>query len=86
MDHCASCTMVKRPGRGITGSHKATPTIKETALASTKNTTGVNQVNESIKNMGEQLENVRVMARNLEQMAQSENEFLAMFDTDNKND
>ena len=67
-------------------SHQVGLSMDRVAMASTKNTDGVNQVTESIKEMEEQLENVRALARNLEQMSESESEFLAMFETNGKAD
>jgi len=65
-------------------SHQVGLSMDQVSMASIKNTTGVNRVNTSIKEMGKQLEYIRLLARNLEDMAQSESEFLAMFETDGK--
>ncbi|MBN1779592.1 substrate-binding domain-containing protein [bacterium] len=63
-------------------SHQVGYSMDQVAMASGRNTSSVNQVNVTIKEMGMRLESIRKLARQLEQMALSESDFLAMFDID----
>jgi methyl-accepting chemotaxis protein len=64
-------------------SHQVGLSMDQLSMASSKNSTSVSSVNSSIKEMFSQLENVKNMATQLQQMAQGEGEFLAMFETKN---
>ena len=66
-------------------SHQVGLSMDQMSMASSRNTSIVGQVNGSIKEMVSKLENVRNMATQLQQMAQGESEFLAMFETKSKN-